>query len=98
MAYAGQLAGRAAGAYVPFEVAPRRGLGTEDAIHVIEATGRILAAVVRTTPSGVRAFHPYPCGSADAAGFAAMGVAEVLLHTYDIASALGADAEPPPPR
>ncbi|MEV0120711.1 GNAT family N-acetyltransferase [Streptomyces sp. NPDC050703] len=95
VAYAGQLTGRAAGGWVPFEAALDEGSGPEDAIRVIESAGGILASVVRTTPRGVRAYHPYPCGSADAAGFAAMGAAELLLHTYDIASALGADAEPP---
>ncbi|MEU6991584.1 GNAT family N-acetyltransferase [Streptomyces sp. NPDC046465] len=95
VAYAGQLTGRPTDAYVPFETALDDGTGPDGAIRVIEATGRMLAAVVRTTPRGVRAYHPYPCGSADAPGFAAMGVAEVLLHTYDIARALDIDAEPP---
>ncbi len=95
VAYAGQLTGRAAGGWVPFEASLDEGSGPEDAIRVIEATAGILASVVRTTPRGVRAYHPYPCGSADAAGFAAMGVAEILLHTHDIASALGTGAEPP---
>ncbi|WP_191094946.1 GNAT family N-acetyltransferase [Streptomyces kanamyceticus] len=95
VAYAGQLTGRAASGYVPFEVALDEGTGPEDAIRVIEATGGILASVVRTTPPGVRAYHPYPHGSADAAGFAAMSVAELLLHTYDITRALGVEAEPP---
>ncbi|MWA11921.1 GNAT family N-acetyltransferase [Streptomyces sp. BA2] len=95
VAYAGQLTGRAKDSYVPFEIAFDEGSGPEDAIRVIESTGGLLSAVVRTTPPGVRAYHPYPSGSADAVGFAAMGVAEVLLHTYDIAQALGVDAEPP---
>ncbi|MEV5981994.1 GNAT family N-acetyltransferase [Streptomyces sp. NPDC052114] len=93
--YAGQLTGRAADAYVPFEVVLDEGTTPQGAIEVIEATGGMLSAVVRTTPREVRAYHPYPSGAADATGFAAMGVAEVLLHTHDIAQALGADAEPP---
>lgn len=95
VAYSGQLTGRAADGWVPFEIAFDEGSGPEDAIRVIESTGGLLSAVVRTTPPGVRGFHPYPHGSADATGFAAMGTAEVLLHTYDIAQALGVDAEPP---
>ncbi|MGW7079338.1 GNAT family N-acetyltransferase [Streptomyces sp. NPDC054866] len=95
VAYAGQLTGRATDTWVPFEVAFDEGSGPKDAISVIESTGGLLSAVVRTTPPGVRAYHPYPSGSADEVGFAAMGVAEVLLHTYDIAQALGVDAEPP---
>ncbi|MFC8127050.1 GNAT family N-acetyltransferase [Streptomyces sp. NPDC057302] len=95
VAYAGQLTGRATDTWVPFEVTFDEGSGPADAISVIESTGGLLSAVVRTTPSGVRGFHPYPSGSADAVGFAAMGVTELLLHTYDIAQALGVDAEPP---
>ncbi|GAA3101399.1 GNAT family N-acetyltransferase [Streptomyces rectiviolaceus] len=95
VSYAGQLTGRAPDAWVPFEITFDEGSGPDDAIRVIESTGGLLSAVVRTTPPGVRAFHPYPYRSADAVGFAAMGVAEVLLHTYDIAQALGADATPP---
>ncbi|MEU1020326.1 GNAT family N-acetyltransferase [Streptomyces sp. NPDC005900] len=97
MGYASQLTGRPTESYLPFEVTLDEDTDPEGAIRVIEATGGILASVVRTTPRGVRAFHPYPQGSADAAGFAAMGVAEILLHTYDIARALGVDAEPPAP-
>ncbi|MFE0174139.1 GNAT family N-acetyltransferase [Streptomyces sp. NPDC059002] len=93
--YAGQLTGRAATAYVPFDIALDDGTDPEGAIHVIEATSGILAAVVRTAPPGVRAYHPYPHRSADATGFAAMGVAEILIHAYDIARAFGVDAEPP---
>lgn len=95
VAYAGQLTGRATDGWVPFEIAFDEGSGPKDAIRVLESTAGLLSAVVRTTPPGVRGYHPYPSGSADAVGFAAMGVTEVLLHTYDIAQALGVDAEPP---
>ncbi len=95
IAYAGQLAGRARDAYVPFEITLDDGAGDEDVLHVIETTGALLAAVVATTPREVRAFHPYPFRSANREGFAAMGIAEVLLHTHDIAEGLGLAYEPP---
>ncbi|MGV9286679.1 GNAT family N-acetyltransferase [Streptomyces sp. NPDC003719] len=95
IAYAGQLAGRATGAYVPFEITLDDGTGNEDVLQVIETTGALLAATVRTTPREVRAFHPYPFRSADREGFAAMGVTEVLVHTHDIAEGLGLAYEPP---
>lgn len=101
LAYAGQLAGRAQDAWVPFEITldgTDDGLGPTDiagALHVIETTGALLAATVRTTPRDVRAFHPYPFRFADREGFAAMGVTEVLLHTHDIAEGLGLAYEPP---
>ncbi|GGM03280.1 acetyltransferase [Streptomyces fumigatiscleroticus] len=95
IAYAGQLAGRATEAYVPFEITLDEGTGNADVLQVIGTTGALLAAAVRTTPREVRAFHPYPFRSANREGFAAMGVAEVLLHTHDIAEGLGLAYEPP---
>nr|BFD84156.1 GNAT family N-acetyltransferase [Streptomyces sp. Xyl84] len=94
ISYAGQLAGRAQNAYVPFEITLDEGTDNTGALEVIETTGRLLSAAVRTTPREVRAFHPYPFRSANREGFAAMGVAEVLLHTHDIAQGLGLAYEP----
>ncbi|MEU0339097.1 GNAT family N-acetyltransferase [Streptomyces bobili] len=95
IAYAGQLAGRAQTAYVPFEFGFEEGTDQAGVLDVIEATGALLTATVRTTPPRVRAFHPYPFRSANREGFAAMGIAEVLLHTHDIAEGLGLAYEPP---
>ncbi|MFB7656455.1 MULTISPECIES: GNAT family N-acetyltransferase [unclassified Streptomyces] len=95
IAYAGQLAGRATEAWVPFEITLDEGTGTEDVLQVIETSGALLAATVRTTPREVRVFHPYPYRSANREGFAAMGLAEVFLHTHDIAEVLGLTYEPP---
>lgn len=89
IAYAANLAGRAQNAYVPFEITLDDGTDNADLLHVIETTGALLSAAVRTAPRDVRAFHPYPFRSADREGFAAMGIAEVLLHTHDIAEGLG---------
>ncbi|MGW3202749.1 GNAT family N-acetyltransferase [Streptomyces sp. NPDC001135] len=95
IAYAANLAGRAQDGYVPFELTLDEGTDNAGLLHVIETTGALLAAAVRTAPPGVRAFHPYPFRSADAQGFAAMGIAEVLLHTHDMAEGLGIGYEPP---
>ncbi|MFG2604074.1 GNAT family N-acetyltransferase [Streptomyces sp. NPDC048514] len=95
IAYAGQLAGRAQDAYVPFGITLDEGTDNAGLLHVIETTGVLLATTVRATPPGVRAFHPYPFRSADREGFAAMGIAEVLLHTHDLAEGLGLGYEPP---
>jgi RimJ/RimL family protein N-acetyltransferase len=95
IAYAGQLAGRAQDAYVPFDIALEDGADNEGILHVIETTGALLAAAVATTPREVRAFHPFPFHSANREGFAAMGIAEVLLHTHDMAEGLGLAYEPP---
>lgn len=55
--------------------------------------GTVLASTVRDTPPEVRAWHPW--GHSDRTGFAAMGVVELLLHTYDITRALGRAWSPP---
>ncbi|MFK4099814.1 GNAT family N-acetyltransferase [Streptomyces sp. NPDC019531] len=95
ISYAGQLAGRAQKAYVPFNLFLEEGTDAEGALQVIETTGVLFAATIRSTPREVRAFHPYPFRSANREGFAAMGVAEVLLHTHDIMEGLGRTYEPP---
>ncbi|MEV7322390.1 GNAT family N-acetyltransferase [Streptomyces sp. NPDC093970] len=94
VAYAANLAGRARDAYVPFELRLDDGTDNSGLLHVVETTGALLAATVRTTTRGVRAFHPYPFRTADRAGFAAMGIAEVLLHTHDMATGLGLPYRP----
>jgi RimJ/RimL family protein N-acetyltransferase len=96
IAYAGQLAGREPDGYTPFEISLEEGTDNAGALRVISTMGTLLAAAIRTTPREVRAFHPYPFRSANREGFAAMGVAEVLLHTHDIAQGLGAAYEPAP--
>ncbi|MEU3409811.1 GNAT family N-acetyltransferase [Streptomyces sp. NPDC006658] len=95
VAYASNLAARAQDAYVPYELKPDEGTGNADLLQIIEATGGLLAAVVRTAPPGARAYHSYPFGSADREGFAAMGIAETLLHTHDMTQGLGLPYEPP---
>lgn len=95
IAYAANLAGRAQDDYVPFEITLDEGTDNEGLLQVIATTGALFTAAIRTTPREVRAFHPYPFRSANREGFAAMGVAEVLLHTHDIAEGLGLTYEPP---
>jgi GNAT superfamily N-acetyltransferase len=95
LAYAANLAGRAQDEYVPFELTLDEGTDNTGLLHVIETTGALLSAAVRTAPREVRGFHPYPFRSANREGFAAMGIAEVLAHTYDIAGGLGLEYEPP---
>ncbi|MEV5952565.1 GNAT family N-acetyltransferase [Streptomyces sp. NPDC051987] len=94
VAYAANLAGHARDAYVPFELRLEEGTDNSGLLHVIETTGALLAAAVRTASRQDRAFHPYPFRSADRAGFAAMGIAEVLLHTHDMTQGLGLPYRP----
>ncbi|MFF0015746.1 GNAT family N-acetyltransferase [Streptomyces sp. NPDC005374] len=94
-AYAGQLVSRVQDRWVPFETYLEDGTDAEGALQVIETAATLFAATLRTTPREVRAFHPYPFRSANREGFAAMGVAEVVLHTHDITEGLGLTYEPP---
>lgn len=93
--YTAQLVRRATATRVPISLTLREGADNAGALDVIETTGALLAATIRTTPRDVRAFHPFPFHAADREGFAAMGVTEVLLHTHDIAEGLGLPYEPP---
>ncbi|MGI5347387.1 maleylpyruvate isomerase N-terminal domain-containing protein [Streptomyces sp. CA-250714] len=54
----------------------------------------LLTSTVHDTAADVRAWHPW--GHSDATGFAAMGITELLVHTYDITHALGGSWAPPP--
>lgn len=90
---------------VPFASGSRRPGGPENTIYVdraagppgllqaLEACGGLLAAMVRTTSPLVRAFHVH--GVSDAEGFAAMGVAETLVHAHDVTQGLGLAWNPP---
>ncbi|MFI6155041.1 maleylpyruvate isomerase N-terminal domain-containing protein [Kitasatospora sp. NPDC051170] len=92
LAYAGQLAARPANAYLPFDLAVDPATPVRDVLEVVSACGRLLGAAVAAAAPGDRAWHWGPC---DPAGFAAMGVAETLLHTHDITRGLGITWLPP---
>jgi hypothetical protein len=93
--YACRLAVGATEEHAPIDITLDEGTGNAGVLDVIETTGALLAAAVRTAPRETRAFHPGPFRSANREGSAAMGVAEVLLHTHDIAEGLGIAYEPP---
>ncbi|MEV6792957.1 maleylpyruvate isomerase N-terminal domain-containing protein [Streptomyces sp. NPDC051320] len=100
-AYAAQLGPEipALDGEVPFVWKSRRPGGPANAIHadraagpdgllqVLEASGALLVAMVRTTAPTVRSYHGF--GVSDPEGFAAMGVVETLVHTHDLAEGLG---------
>jgi RimJ/RimL family protein N-acetyltransferase len=94
IAYAGRLAARAR-QDVGFDTVLDDDAGNADILDVLRTGGALLAAAIATAPREARAFHPYPYGSANREGFAAMGVTEVLLHTYDMATGLGLPYDPP---
>jgi len=64
-----------------------------DLVRELGIAADVLARVVATAAPHDRGWHPW--GVADAAGFAAIGIAELVLHTHDVASALGLAWTPP---
>lgn len=70
-----------------------RSAGSEGLLQVLEASGALLVAMVRTTPPHVRAYHGF--GVSDPEGFAAMGIVETLVHTHDLAAGLDLVWSPP---
>ncbi|MEV1051616.1 hypothetical protein [Streptomyces sp. NPDC049887] len=70
-----------------------RAAGPRGLLLMLDACGGMLTAMVRTTPAEARAYHTF--GTADAEGFAAMGVVETLVHTHDVAQGLGLGWSPP---
>ncbi|WAU83023.1 hypothetical protein O1Q96_27055 [Streptomyces sp. Qhu-G9] len=70
-----------------------REAGGAGLLQVLDASGALLTAIVRTTSPTARAHHIF--GRADAEGFAAMGVVETLVHTHDVAEGLGISWTPP---
>jgi len=70
-----------------------RAAGPAGLLQVLEASGALLVAMVRTASPQVRAHHVF--GVSDPEGFAAMGLVETLVHTFDLAQGLGLDWAPP---
>ncbi|MEV4757882.1 maleylpyruvate isomerase N-terminal domain-containing protein [Micromonospora sp. NPDC049559] len=92
LAYAGQLAGRAADGYLPFDLTVRPDASPAAVLTVVEAAAGLLGGALDRADPGTRAWH---WGPTDPGGFAAMGVTEILVHTYDIGAGLALDWLPP---
>ncbi|MEV8439629.1 maleylpyruvate isomerase N-terminal domain-containing protein [Actinosynnema sp. NPDC051121] len=92
LAYAGQVAAQPADAYLPLDLTVRPTAPPAEVLQVVAACGGLLSSALATATPTLRAWHWGPC---DPGGFAAMGVAETLLHTYDIAQGLSVDWLPP---
>ena len=92
LAYAAQFAGRAQDAYLPMDLVIRDEAAPSDVLAVVEACGALLVAALRTAGPNTRAWH---FGPSDASGFATLGVAEILIHTYDITQGFKVKWRPP---
>ncbi|MFF5216855.1 hypothetical protein [Micromonospora sp. NPDC000442] len=92
LAYAGQVAARPTDAYLPFDLVVRDDAAPRDVLAVVTACGRLLSDAVGAADPATRGWH---WGATDPGGFAALGVNETLVHTWDIAQGLGIDWRPP---
>lgn len=90
--YAAQLAAQTDDGYLRFAVTVADDEPPAELLRIIHGCGRVLAAVVDRSPTDVQAWH---WGPTDPSGFAAMGIGELLVHTYDITQGLGHDWRPP---
>ncbi|MFD8228327.1 maleylpyruvate isomerase N-terminal domain-containing protein [Streptomyces massasporeus] len=90
--YAGLLIARPTDRYITLFSSIDAHAPVPAALEGIRIAGTLLAGTVRDTPPEVRAWHPY--GHSDAAGFAAMGVLELVVHGRDIAQAVGVEYTP----
>lgn len=69
----------------------RPGLPLEHCLEGVTTAATVLSRTVAAHPDA-RAWHPW--GTSDAAGFAAMGITELTMHTHDITQAFGVDWRP----
>jgi uncharacterized protein (TIGR03083 family) len=77
-----------------FEVRIRPDAGPAPLLKSLETAASLCATAVDSMPATARGFHPD--GAADPSGFAAMACDEILVHTHDAATGLGADFRPDP--
>jgi uncharacterized protein (TIGR03083 family) len=92
-AHAARIVARPQDWFVPAEVTVEASAGPRELLQVIDAcAGLLRCAATGADPAG-RAYHPW--GASDPAGTVAMGAAEGLVHTFDIAGGLGRDWRPP---
>lgn len=82
-------------AYLHSELALDKDATVPRLLDAIPAHGELLRRTVAAAAPGDRAYHVY--GISDREGFAAMGVVETLIHTYDIVRGFDADSSWRPP-
>jgi hypothetical protein len=91
-AYATQLTARADGGYLPLDLDVHPDAPPRVVLRIVAACGGLLALALRAAGPEARAWH---WGPTDPSGFAALGVNETLVHTWDIAQGLNLGWTPP---
>jgi hypothetical protein len=87
--YAAQLVAHTHDAYLRFGATSSDDEPPAELLRIIRGCGLVLAAVIDRSPADARAWH---WGPTDPSGFAAMGIGELLVYTYDITHGLGHEA------
>ncbi len=90
--YSYQVVGKKLDTYQPVLFERKEAATPADYLMMIPTAARVLSKVVATASADDRAWHAY--GESDPIGFAAMGVVEVSVHTYDLAKGFGIDFTP----
>jgi hypothetical protein len=90
--YSYQVVGKKMDTYQPVLFDRKEAAQPADYLMMIPTAARVLSRVVATASPDDRAWHAY--GESDPFGFAAMGVVEVSVHTYDLAKGFGMDFTP----
>ena len=91
LAYGPLLAARAT-SFEPLALTVAPGAPLDALLRTMSTMARVLAEVARAAPPSARAYHV--AGMADPSGFLAMGMDELLVHTADITTGLGAPYTP----
>ena len=91
--YACQVVAQPVDRYLPVEATVSPDAPIDGLLDSIAVCAGLLVAAVTVVDPAARSFHPM--GNAEPNGFIAMGTVEGLVHTYDIAHALGSDWRPP---
>jgi hypothetical protein len=91
-AYAIQVARSGQDRYLPIDLTIRPHADPSDLLEVVAGCGDLLSAVLSAAHPDRMAWH---WGLATPASFAALGVNEILVHTFDITKGLGVSWTPP---
>ncbi|MCG5220367.1 maleylpyruvate isomerase N-terminal domain-containing protein [Streptosporangium soli] len=91
--YAGLLIARPRDRYITLFASLDPQAPVPTCLEGVRIAASLLTSTVRDAAADARAWHPW--GHSDATGFAAMGITELAVHTYDITRAFGRSWVPP---
>ena len=91
--YASQVIAQPSRGFLPIEAVLASDASPEQVLRSVSMCGELLRLAVEAASPDARAWHPH--GTSDPDGFAAMGLVETLVHTYDITRGLDIEWTPP---